>query len=98
VFIFSGVAFPLGVMFYWVFSNAWTMGQQFLVIRNSPTPGSEAAKAREERLARKAARKPAPALAAAEPDAVAAPVAKPKNQRSQPMSKARSKRTGERRV
>jgi YidC/Oxa1 family membrane protein insertase len=29
------------------------MVQQFLVIRNLPTPGSEAAKAREERLARK---------------------------------------------
>jgi YidC/Oxa1 family membrane protein insertase len=29
------------------------MVQQFLVIRNLPTPGSEAAKAREERLARR---------------------------------------------
>ena len=29
------------------------MGQQFLVIREMPTPGSDAAKAREERLARK---------------------------------------------
>ena len=36
VFIFSGITFPLGVMFYWVFSNLWTMGQQFIVIRNSP--------------------------------------------------------------
>jgi YidC/Oxa1 family membrane protein insertase len=53
VFAFSGVAFPLGVMFYWLISNFWTMGQQFLVIRNMPTPGSEAAKAREERLARR---------------------------------------------
>ena len=38
---------------YWFISNLWTMGQQFLVIREMPTPGSEAAKAREERLARK---------------------------------------------
>jgi len=52
-FIFSGVFFPLGVVIYWFISNLWTMGQQFLVIRNMPTPGSEAAKAREERLARK---------------------------------------------
>ena len=52
-FIFSGVFFPLGVVFYWFTSNIWTMVQQFLVIRNLPTPGSEAAKAREERLARK---------------------------------------------
>src|SRR5690606_30300874 len=52
-FIFSGVFFPLGVVIYWFVSNLWTMGQQFLVIREMPTPGSEAAKQREERLARK---------------------------------------------
>jgi len=52
-FIFSGIFFPLGVVVYWFVSNLWTMGQQFLVIREMPTPGSEAAKAREERLARK---------------------------------------------
>jgi YidC/Oxa1 family membrane protein insertase len=52
-FIFSGVFFPLGVVIYWFISNLWTMVQQFIVIREMPTPGSEAAKAREERLARK---------------------------------------------
>lgn len=52
-FIFSGVFFPLGVVLYWFFSNLWTMAQQFVVIRELPTPGSEAAKAREERLARR---------------------------------------------
>jgi len=52
-FIFSGVFFPLGVVIYWFASNLWTMVQQFIVIREMPTPGSEAAKAREERLARK---------------------------------------------
>lgn len=51
--IFSGVFFPLGVVIYWFTSNIWTMVQQFLVIRNMPTPGSEAAKQREERLARR---------------------------------------------
>lgn len=53
-FIFSGVFFPLGVVIYWFVSNLWTMVQQFIVIREMPTPGSDAAKAREERLARKA--------------------------------------------
>jgi YidC/Oxa1 family membrane protein insertase len=53
VFAFSGFAFPIGVMFYWLTSNIWTMVQQFLVIRNMPTPGSEAALAREARLAKK---------------------------------------------
>ena len=52
-FIFSGVFFPLGVVLYWFTSNIWTMVQQFIVIREMPTPGSEAAKQREERLARK---------------------------------------------
>lgn len=53
VFLFSGFTFPLGVMFYWLVSNIWTMVQQFLVIRNMPTPGSEAALAREARIAKK---------------------------------------------
>ena len=52
-FIFSGVFFPLGVVIYWFTSNIWTMVQQFIVIREMPTPGSDAAKEREERLARK---------------------------------------------
>ncbi|WP_354569875.1 membrane protein insertase YidC [Glaciihabitans sp. UYNi722] len=57
VFLFSGFTFPLGVMFYWLVSNFWTMGQQFLVIRNMPTPGSEAALARETRMAKRAQRR-----------------------------------------
>jgi len=52
-FVFSGVFFPLGVVIYWFTSNLWTAVQQFMVIRNLPTPGSQAAKEREERLARK---------------------------------------------
>ncbi|MGB3732260.1 membrane protein insertase YidC [Microbacterium sp.] len=52
-FIFSGVFFPLGVVLYWFVSNLWTMAQQFLVIREMPTPGSDAARHREERLAAK---------------------------------------------
>ncbi|TQL46546.1 YidC/Oxa1 family membrane protein insertase [Homoserinimonas aerilata] len=57
VFLFSGFTFPLGVMFYWLVSNFWTMAQQFLVIRNMPTPGSEAALAREARMAKRAQRR-----------------------------------------
>jgi YidC/Oxa1 family membrane protein insertase len=53
IFMISGVSFPLGVMFYWLTSNFWTMGQQFIVIRNMPTPGSIAHKQREARLAKK---------------------------------------------
>ena len=52
-FVFSGVFFPLGVVIYWFTSNIWTAVQQFMVIRNMPTPGSQAAKEREERLAKR---------------------------------------------
>ena len=91
VFAFSGFTFPLGVMFYWLTSNFWTMGQQFLVIRNMPTPGSEAAKAREERLARKG--KLLAAQASAD-EAVAEIEAKKSAQRQQPVGKTRAKKSG----
>jgi len=98
VFIFSGIAFPLGVMFYWVFSNLWTMGQQFIVIRNSPTPGSEAAKAREIRLAKRAEKRRERTGTPLEAPEVGVVQPKVNSQRSQPVGKARSKRTGERRA
>ncbi|PZU37402.1 MAG: membrane protein insertase YidC [Microbacterium sp.] len=100
-FIFSGVFFPLGVVIYWFTSNIWTMVQQFVVIREMPTPGSDAAKAREERLARKgkaidSSGKVVPMekyraeqerlLAEAEKAKAAAP------KRQQPMSKQRAKK------
>jgi len=86
VFAFSGVAFPLGVMFYWLTSNFWTMIQQFLVIRNMPTPGSEAAKAREERMARKGK------LLATDGDIIVVEEPKKPIQRQQPVSKNRAKK------
>jgi len=98
VFIFSGIAFPLGVMFYWVFSNLWTMGQQFIVIRNSPTPGSEAAKAREIRLAKRAEKRRERSGTPLEAPEVGVVQPKVNSQRTQPVGKARSKRTGERRA
>ena len=89
VFLFSGFAFPLGVMFYWLTSNLWTMGQQFLVIRNMPTPGSDAAKAREARLARKGklVQDGAVVLTVEE-----APQQKITTQRIQPVNKNRAKK------
>jgi YidC/Oxa1 family membrane protein insertase len=88
VFLFSGFAFPLGVMFYWLTSNLWTMGQQFLVIRNMPTPGSDAAKAREARLAKKG-------KLVQDGSTVLAVEEQPKRQpaqRVQPVSKTRAKK------
>jgi YidC/Oxa1 family membrane protein insertase len=88
VFAFSGVAFPIGVMFYWLVSNFWTMGQQFVVIRNMPTPGSEAARAREARLAKKGK-----LVVEEKPENDVAEQKKP-TQRQQPVSKARAKKQG----
>ncbi len=96
VFIFSGVAFPIGVMFYWLTSNAWTLVQQYLVIRNLPTPGSEAALAREARLARRnrdRMTEDAEELAASH-DTQAQPPKTVTTQRSQPVGKTRAKKTG----
>jgi len=87
VFAFSGFAFPLGVMFYWLVSNFWTMGQQFIVIRNMPTPGSQAAKDREERLARRGK------LPKGTPEVIEIEEPKPA-QRVQPESKNRAKKSG----
>jgi YidC/Oxa1 family membrane protein insertase len=53
IFAISGISFPLGVMFYWLTSNFWTMGQQFVVIRNMPTEGSKAWHDRQARLAKR---------------------------------------------
>jgi YidC/Oxa1 family membrane protein insertase len=83
VFLFSGFTFPLGVMTYWLVSNFWTMGQQFIVIRNLPTPGSEAALAREARLAKKRQRK---GITIVETDEPAVPEAPKPTQRQQPVN------------
>lgn len=90
VFLVSGVAFPLGVMFYWFVSNLWTMVQQFIVIRNMPTPGSEAALAREARLAKKRQRRGLPEIIDEEPEVDETK----KTQRVQPVSKNRAKKNG----
>ena len=60
VFAVGGIAFPIGVLFYWTTSNLWTMGQQFYVIRNNPAPGTPAAKAKQDRDAEKRKRKGLP--------------------------------------
>nr|KEP23712.1 preprotein translocase subunit YidC [Georgenia sp. SUBG003] len=92
IFAFSGVNFPIGVLIYWSVSNLWSMGQQFYTIRKQPAPGSEAHKARQERLAKKRARKGLPPETE-EPTAVAE-VEAPRGQRVQPKRKDRAKKSG----
>jgi YidC/Oxa1 family membrane protein insertase len=88
VFLFSGVFFSLGVMTYWLVSNFWTMAQQFIVIRNMPTPGSEADIAREARLAKKRERK---GIVIVE-DEAPQETEDEKRQREQPLGKERAKK------
>ncbi len=91
VFAVGGIAFPIGVLFYWTTSNIWTMGQQFYVIRNNPAPGTPAAKAKQERDAEKRARKGLP-----DPTVSIEPVPDPdlpeQPKRQQPKKQTRSQR------
>jgi YidC/Oxa1 family membrane protein insertase len=93
VFAVGGIAFPIGVLFYWTTSNLWTMCQQFYVIRNNPAPGTPAAKAKQDRDAEKRKRKglpdPATPIDAADTPPDTAPEA-PKRQ--QPKKQTRSQR------
>lgn len=54
---------PVGVMIYWVATNVWSGGQQYIVIRANPTPGSPAYEEKKKRDAAKGK------VVAAEPEA-----------------------------
>jgi YidC/Oxa1 family membrane protein insertase len=93
IFVISGVSFPIALVFYWLTSNFWTMGQQFIVIRNMPTEGSPAYHARIERLAKKGKLpKELQAKRDAEEAAQAAAETAEKTRREQPVSKTRAKK------
>ena len=94
VFAFSGFAFPIGVMFYWLTSNIWTVAQQWLVIRNMPTPGSEAALAREARLAKRNRARMAEDAETLSEETPELPAKPQTTQRQQPVGRARAKKQG----
>lgn len=86
VFAVGGVAFPIGVLLYWTTSNAWTMGQQFYVIRNNPAPGTPAFRAKQERDQRHGRG------VTEDPTVVAAEEEEAKPQRQQPKRQSRDQR------
>lgn len=88
VFLISGVSFPLALVTYWLSSNIWTMVQQFIVIRNMPTPGSIAYKERQARLAKKGKLK----LEEGSAESAEEEPQKPAGQRQQPVNKSRRKK------
>lgn len=90
----SAWLFPLGTMFYWLVSNIYTLVQQLIIINKLPTPGSEAALAREARLARKRQRMGLPAIDDENPTETQAEIDL-RTQRQQPKGKKpKSQREG----
>ena len=90
MFLFSGVAFPIGVLVYWVISNIWSFGQQLYMITNAPAPGSDAYKAKEKRDRERRIKKGLPP----EEKAESTVVEETKGQRQQPVGKNRAKKRG----
>ena len=88
MFAISGVSFPLGVMFYWLVSNFWTMGQQYFVIKRMPVPGSLAYDQRQAKLAAKGILPDGAVVV--DPEEAVKP--EPKGQRSQPTRKKPKKK------
>lgn len=89
VFAVFGIIAPVGVLVYWLTTNVWTMGQQLVVIRRNPTPGSLAFKQRQERLRAKGKLVEPPEEIKAKEAVEAA-----RANRSQPKRQSKSQRTG----
>ncbi len=50
IYLFTGIAVPIGVMIYWLASNLWTLGQQYILVHNSPAPNTPAYLDWEDRM------------------------------------------------
>jgi YidC/Oxa1 family membrane protein insertase len=83
IYIFTGTNVPMGVLVYWVVSNLWMLGQTLFQLHFIPTPGSKAAEAKETRDKKKEL---ARGILPPEPEIVQPA------QRSQPVSKKRTKK------
>src|SRR5258708_29279098 len=66
-FALSGLYWPFGLALYWVTTNLWTLGQQYVLLRRYPSPAAAGAAA---------ATAAAPAIA---PGAPARPVTAPRH-------------------
>ncbi len=93
VFAVSGVNFPIGVLLYWLTTNAWSMGQQFYVIRRMPAPGSPAERAMLERKRKHGKALPESADGGVVTDVEDATDQPQPGQRQQPKRAPRGKRT-----
>lgn len=91
IFLISGIYFPVGVLMYWLTTNLWSMGQQFWIIRNNPTPDTPAYAAWE---ARKRAKQRRAAIRRGEISADAVTIETAPALRQQPKRASRAKRSG----
>ncbi len=95
VFAVGGIAFPIGVLFYWTTTNLWTMGQQFYVIRRNPAPGTLAFEAKQKRDRAKGRVVDEPATANGGPTTEVEEPPRPKpRQQPKRQSKQQRKRSG----
>src|SRR4051812_10022225 len=95
VFAVGGIAFPIGVLFYWTTTNLWTMGQQFYVIRRNPAPGTPAFEAKQKRDRAKGRIVDDPATANGAPASeIQEPPRTQKRQQPKRQSKSQRKRSG----
>ncbi|MFC7455732.1 membrane protein insertase YidC [Brachybacterium sp. GCM10030267] len=88
IYVITGPGMPIGVLIYWLTTNVWTFGQQYIVIRATPTPGSDAEKERQSRINAKRERKGLEPLDFTPPKKVSEPEPDPQI-RVQPVSKNR---------
>ena len=91
IFLISGINFPIGVLVYWTISNFWSVGQQWWVIRNNPTPGSQAERELNERRAAKGLPPVGKTKEEHERELAEARERATRGQRQQPVSKKRQK-------
>jgi len=91
VFAVGGIAFPIGVLFYWTTTNLWTMGQQFYVIRRNPAPGTPAFDAKLKRDQAKGIVLDAPATAVG-PQVTETPEPPRQQPRQQPKRQSKKQR------
>ncbi|MFE7631997.1 membrane protein insertase YidC [Kocuria sp. NPDC057446] len=96
VFAIGGINFPIGVLIYWTVSNVWSMGQQWWVIRNNPTPGSQAEQELNERRAAKGLPPVGKTVEEHEADIEEQRARAAAGQRQQPVGKKRQKQQAKR--
>src|SRR6266540_3022835 len=61
-FLIFAINVPLAIIIYWVTTNLWSMGQQYVLLRSAPPPAAAAAAATAPAATNGSERKPAGAL------------------------------------